>query len=207
MTRLKFSNREILLLAAVIGLIATLAAPWLELRGTWQSWRIVEWHTFWRGDGAFMLADLVAASFTLPIEFATSAMRDTVHLAAVVGTVLALWHTLVFLALVGIGANARLRRGLAGWRVAAETVLILLAVGIVLYSLALIFALPSSLAPKVDFRTPTDLHSDSLVWSSVTIFPIAPALSLLAAVVQSVMLTYPLRGSRGRRSAIDGRSL
>ncbi len=207
MTRLHISNCEVFLVASFIGLIATFSAPWLELRGTFQAWRIVEWHTFWRGDAAFMLADVVSANFSPPIEFATGGMRDTVRLVSTAGVMLAVWHTGAFLALVGLGAIARTGRGIPERRSLLEGIIILLAAVIVLYALAQVFALPSALSGKVDFRTPADIHSDSLVWSSVAVFPVAPMLSLGATVIQVIVLFSSVRNRRRPRSLVGGPSL
>jgi hypothetical protein len=76
--RLKFkpSTIEIILISTVIGIAATFATPWFELRGTFAAWRIVEWHTFWRGENAFQLGSVVAPDYHVPVEYATHEMRS-----------------------------------------------------------------------------------------------------------------------------------
>ncbi len=180
---------ECLLLSTAIGFAATFAAPWLELRGTYAAWRIVEWHTFWRGDNAFELASVVAANYRVPVEFATTAMQDTVRAVFALGSALGAWQLIVLIALLIAGARMRLRTDASRARVAAEIAATIVVNVAVLYALAMLLALPSSLAPKVDFRASgSAVHSDSLIWSSITILPVAPALAVAAFVGQLVAL-------------------
>ncbi len=179
---------ELLIVSTAVGLAATFAAPWLELRGTYAAWRIVEWHTFWRGDGAFQLASVVAANYHIPVEFATTAMQDTLRAVFALGSALGAWFSIVLVALLAAGARMRLRSGATRRRVAAEVIVVVFVNLLVLYLLATLLALPSTLAPKVDFRAGADIHTDSLIWSSITVLPIAPALSILAAIGDLIAL-------------------
>ena len=86
--RLNFRVLELLILSTAIGVIATFAAPWYELRGTYAAWRIVEWHAFWRGDSAFQLASVVATNWQVPIEYATIEMPNTLRNLFALGSVL-----------------------------------------------------------------------------------------------------------------------
>lgn len=176
----KPSPIEFLILSTAIGLVATFAAPWLELRGTYAAWRIVEWHTFWRGADAFQLASVVAADYRVPIEFATVSMQDTLRVVFAFGSALAAWHSIVLIALLVAGARMRLRAGVSRKRVAFEIAAIVFVNIGALFLFATLLALPSSLTPKVDFRSAADIHTDSLIWSSVTILPIVPGLAVLA---------------------------
>jgi len=178
-----------LLASTALGLVATLAAPWVELRGTYAAWRIVEWHTFWRGslDGAqpaFQLADVVASNGQVPVEFATSEMPAQLRNLLMLGSALGVWHGLTFIALLAFGTRMRLCAGVERRRVALEIAAIVLVNLVALYLLTTLLALPSSLTPKVDFRTAADIHTDSLIWSSVTVLPIAPVLSVIAVIAQ-----------------------
>jgi len=184
---------ELLLVSTALGLVATFAAPWLELRGTYAAWRIVEWHTFWRGglDGtqpAFQLASVVATDYRMPVEFATTAMQDTLRAVFALGSALGVWHGIALFALLIVGARLRLRAGVSRRRVALEIGAIVLVNLAALYLLATLLALPSGLAPKVDFRSATDIHMDSLIWSSMTILPIAPTFAVFSVVGQLVAL-------------------
>ena len=187
--RRNFSLIELFLLSTAIGIVATFAAPWLELRGTYAAWRIVEWHTFWRGDGAFELASVVAANYRVPVEFATTTMQDTTRAVFALGSALGAWQVVALIALLVVGARMRLSAGTSRTRVAVEIAAIVVVNAVALYALALLLALPSTLAPKVDFRANgATVHSDSLIWSSVTILPVAPALAVLSIVGQLVAL-------------------
>jgi hypothetical protein len=179
---------ELLIVSTAVGFVATFAAPWLELRGTYAAWRIVEWHTFWRGEGAFQLASVVAANYHVPVEFATTAMQDALRTVFALGSALGAWFSIVLVALLAVGARMRLRSGATRRRVAAEVIANVFVNLLVLYLLATLLALPSTLTPKVDFRVSADIHTDSLIWSGVLVLPIAPALAVLSIVGQLVAL-------------------
>lgn len=174
---------EALVLLTAIGLIATIAAPWYELRGTFAAWRIVEWHAFWRGNGAFQLSSVAASDYRVTIEYATQAMQDTLRALTMLGSVLAAWHVIVLAILLSAGARWRLRQ-VSRARVLAEIAGLVGVISVVLGGLILLFGLPSSITSKIDFRTAADIHTDSLIWSHLDIFLIAPALSLFAALGQ-----------------------
>lgn len=169
-----------------VGLVATVAAPWVELQGTFQSWRIVEWHTFWRGSTAFQLENLVSGNYDLPIEFATTGMQSLLEIVNAVGSILAIWHAVALLALLVVGARIRLGSGVPRTRVWLELASVLLFNVLVLYGLAILLAMPSSLSLKVAFRTPGELYTDALIWSNLVILPLAPIASILAVVGQLV---------------------
>ncbi len=185
---------ELFALSTAVGLVATLAAPWLELRGTYAAWRIVEWHTFWRGEGSFQLASVVAANYRVPVEFVTAEMQSMLRDLFALGSALGAWHAIAFVALLIAGAQTRLRGSATRGRVAIEIAAIVCVNAAVLCLLMLLLALPASLAPKVDFRSAADIHSDSLIWSDVTLLPIAPALSILSALVHVIVLAVRVRG-------------
>ncbi|MBI4787508.1 MAG: hypothetical protein HY782_10730 [Chloroflexi bacterium] len=189
-----------MVLSTAIGLVATFAAPWMESQGTFQSWRIVEWRTFWRGDGAFQLADIVAPGYQVPVEYATTAMQSTAQNLFAIGTALGVWHGIALVILLASGARLRLRADVPRGRVAVEIALVVLVNAVALVALTVLLALPSSLSMKVDFRAPGDLHTDSLIWSNLTILPIAPVLSVLAALGQ-VIAAWRLAPNR-RRSTV-----
>lgn len=182
------SRIEFLILSTAVGIIATFAAPWYELRGTYAAWHIVEWHTFWRGENAFQLASVVAANFKVPIEYATAEMQNTLRNLFALGSVLGTWHSLVLIALIVVGARWRLKTGAAKSRVALEIAGLVIVNAIVLYGLAIVLALPSSLTPKIDFRAGSEIHTDSLIWSDLNVFPVAPVLSLIGVLGQIVAL-------------------
>lgn len=196
---MKSNRTELVLFSTGIGLVATFAAPWMELRGTFAAWRITEWNAFWRGANAFLLSDVVAGDYRIPMEFATTSMQNTISALFLLGIVLGVWHTVLFVALVLDGARWRWRAGSPVWRLGIKVVLILLASALALYFLAYLFALPSSLSPKVDFRAQGDVHADSLIWSSLNVFPVAPLLALVAAIAQLVVLA-PIFVRRLQRS-------
>ncbi|MCL4393625.1 MAG: hypothetical protein M1482_02235 [Chloroflexi bacterium] len=177
---------EFFILCTALGVIATLAAPWLELRGTFAAWRLDEWNAFWRGANGFLLAGVVGGDYQVPVEFATRQMQTVVQAVVVIGGFLALWHTASLAALLVIGARARRRSGAARLRVAVEVAGIVLVYLAVLWLLVTLLALPSTLTPKVDFRGGAEVHTDSLVWSSVTVLLIAPAIAALAALGSAV---------------------
>ena len=179
---------EFLLLSTAIGIAATFAAPWLELRGTYAAWRIVEWHTFWRGESAFQLASVVASNYHVSVEYATGEMQLILRACFALGSALGLWHAGVLIALLVIGARMRLRAGASWPRVALEFAASVVLNAAVIYLLALLLALPSSLTPKVDFRAGAEIHSDSLIWSDVTVLPVAPAFALIALAVDGFAL-------------------
>ncbi len=187
---------ECLLPSTAIGIIATIAAPWMELRGTYAAWRIVEWHAFWRGDRAFLLGDVVATNYQLPIEYATVAMQNTLRDLFALGSILGVWHVVVLIALLVAGARLRLRAGASRTRVALEIIALIAVNAIVLALLTMLLALPSSLTQKVDFRTSVDIHTDSLIWSSINVLLLAPALSVIAVVGQLIALAAFLKGTR-----------
>jgi hypothetical protein len=174
----------------------------MELRGSYAAWRITEWHTFWRGEAAFLLSYVVAANYRVPIEFATTAMQETVSRLFILGATLGAWHSAVFIALMFAGARQRWLRRPARWRVAAQVVVLFAASALVLYLCAVLFALPSSLSPKVDFRSQGEIHVDSLIWSSLNVFPVAPALAVVAVFVQFGGLCG--KRDEGRRSKDEG---
>ncbi len=194
----RLNQKELLLLSTAIGLVSTFAAPWTELRGAFSAWRIAEWHTFWRGASSFLLTDVVATSYAVPVEFATAAMRDSLGNLFLLGAALGTWHAVVFVALIFAGARTRIRGGASVWRVAILVALLFFASVLALYILSRLFALPSSLSLKVDFRSQADIHTDSLIWSTLNIFPAAPALAL-GAVLLHVGLFTPALASRLRR--------
>lgn len=181
----KFVPLELATLATAIGILATFAAPWLELRGTFQSWRIVEWHTFWRGAGSYQLAEVVASGYVVPVEFATEEMRGTVHNLTLLGAILGGWHTLALAWLLYAGVRFR-AQGLSRWGMGVRVGVLLLIIILVLFAFTVLLALPSSLSMKVDFRAPSDLHSDSLIWSDLTVLPVAPVFAFLAVVIQVI---------------------
>ncbi len=156
----------------------------MELRGTYAAWRIVEWHTFWRGEDAFQLASVVSSSYRVPIEYATPDMQAMMRNLFALGSALGAWHIVALIALLVIGARWRLHGGANVKRTALEILALMVANLGVLYLLVLLLALPSSLSPKVDFRTTEDIHTNSLIWSSVNILPVAPVLSVLAVLGQ-----------------------
>jgi hypothetical protein len=197
----KLSQIETLLLAIAVGLVATFAAPWLELRGTYAAWRIVEWHTFWRGAESFQLANVVAANYRVPIEFATTDMPPMLANLFALGGALGAWHSVAFIALLVIGARMRLRAGASRARVALEIAAVVAVNAAMLYVLATLLALPSGLAPKVDFRPGADIHTDSLIWSSVTVLPVAPAFAVIAVAAQITILAMRAKSkSQNRKS-------
>jgi hypothetical protein len=184
---------ELMVLSTAIGIAATFAAPWLELQGTYAAWRIVEWHTFWRGEGAFQLASVVASNYRVTIEYATGEMQSTLRAGFALGSALGLWHALALSALLFMGARMRLNAGRSRARVALEIVAIVILNAAVIYLLALLLALPSSLTPKVDFRAGVEIHSDSLIWSNATVLPVAPVVALIAAAVNGFALVKLMR--------------
>jgi hypothetical protein len=183
---------DLLILSTAIGLIATFAAPWVELRGAFAAWRVDEWHTFWRGENAFLLADVVASNYQMLIEFGAAQMQTTLRVVFAVGSALAAWHFIAFIALLIAFARMRASKSRALVEIAAIVIVSALALGL----LAFLLALPSSLATKVDFRTPSDIHTDSLIWSSVDILPVAPVLSLIATVIQTFVFLQSKIGNR-----------
>ena len=202
----RISPVELFILSTAIGLAAMFGAPWLELRGTYAAWRIDEWHTFWRGgfDGAqpaFQLASVVAVNYRVPVEFATTAMRDTLRAVFAFGSVLGAWYILALIALLVVGARIRLRAGASRARVAFGTAAIVMVNVAVLYALAVLLALPSSLTPKVDFRTGADIHTDSLIWSSAMVLPVAPALAILGVLGQLAALWSWTRANADKRGS------
>ena len=199
----KLSSVEIFILSTAAGLAATFAAPWLELRGTYAAWRIDEWHTFWRGAGAFQLSSVVAANYHVPIEFATTGMQTMLRDVFALGSALGAWHGIALIALLVVGARMRLHAGGPRRRVALEFAAIVVVNVAVLYALAVLLALPSTLAPKVDFRASGVVHSDSLIWSSITILPVAPALAVLSIVGQLVALSNWTRMNADQRGKQD----
>lgn len=180
----KISALEVLILSTAIGIIATFAAPWVELRGTYAAWRIVEWHAFWRGEDAFQLASVVSSNYRVLIEYATTDMQALMRNLFALGGVLGTWYIVGLIALLVIGARWRLHNGANMKRTAQEILALVIANLGVLYLLSVLLALPSSLTPKIDFRTTEDIHTNSLIWSSVNVLPVAPVLSLCAAVAQ-----------------------
>jgi hypothetical protein len=180
------NSTEWLWLATLIGIIAAFAAPWLELRGTFAAWRVVEWHTFWRGENSFMLSEVVAANYRMPIEFATAPMRNWMHAVFLGGAALGAWHTLAWLGLLAAHARGRRRAGASRGHVVRDIVGVLVITLLVLGALTWLFALPSSRDIKIDFRTGADVHTDSLVWSSAQCLPVAPMLAGLAALAQII---------------------
>ena len=184
---------ELILVSTAIGIVATFAAPWLELRGTYAAWRIVEWHTFWRGESAFQLASVVASNYRVAIEYATGEMQSTLGACFALGSGLGLWHAGVLIALLVMGARMRLGAGASWPRVALEIAAILVVNAAVIYILTLLLTLPSSLSPKVDFRAGAEVHSDSLIWSDVTVLPVAPVFAVIAAIADVFALFKLIR--------------
>ena len=179
---------ELFILSTAIGIAATFAAPWLELRGAYAAWRIVEWHTFWRGEGAFQLASVIAPDYPVTIEYATGELQSMLRACFALGSVLGLWHAAMLVALLAIGARMRMRAGGSPQRVALEIAGLVALNAAVICLLALLLALPSSLTPKVDFLPGAGIHSDSLIWSSVILLPVAPAFAVIAAIVDGFAL-------------------
>jgi hypothetical protein len=58
--------------------------------------------------------------------------------------------------------------------------------------LAIALASPSSLTPKIDFRAGAEIHTDSLIWSDLNIFPVAPALAIVGVLGQLIALSRML---------------
>ena len=177
-------KNESLILAVAIGLVATFSAPWYEMRGWYAAWHIDEWHTFWRGANAFTLDSVVSSNLVVPIEYATTAMQARLQNLFVVGGVLGAWHSIALGALLFVGARMRLRAGASRARVALEIGMIVVVIVAMLSAFAWLFALPSSLTTKVDFRTALDVHTDSLILSSIEIIFIVPAFAIAAALAQ-----------------------
>ncbi len=192
----RFRWLDVLIPVTAVGLVATLAAPWLELQGTFQSWRIVEWHTFWRGEGAFQLQELVSGSYQVPVEFATTGMHSLVQNVWVAGGILGAWHCAAVLVLLLAGVRARLGLGIPRRRALFEITGVVMVNLIVLYALVILLALPSNVSLKVEFRTPLETHTDSLIWSNITLLPVAPVLSVLSAGAQVVVITLSKRHLR-----------
>ncbi|MBI5033143.1 MAG: hypothetical protein HZB51_21700 [Chloroflexi bacterium] len=190
---MKLKSIELFLLSTAVGIIATFAAPWVDLRGTYAAWRIVEWHTFWRGEDAFQLASVVSSSYRVPIEYATTDMQAMMRNLFALGSALGAWHIVALIVLLVIGARWRLRNGASMKRTALEIFALVIANFIVLYLLSSLLALPSTLTPKVDFRTTEDIHTNSLIWSSVNILPVAPLLAGVAVIGQMAALGMWLR--------------
>jgi hypothetical protein len=189
----KFSLVEPLILSTTIGIIATLAVPWVELRGTYAAWRIVEWHTFWRGQDAFQLASVVASNYRVPIEYATADMQSTMRNLFAFGGASGVWHISALIVLLAIGLRWRLQNGASIKRAMLEVVVLVIVNLIMMYLLSILLALPSSLTSKVDFRTTEEIHTNLLIWSSVNILPVAPMLSVAANLVQLGVLVNWLR--------------
>ena len=154
------------------------------MRGSYAAWRIDEWHTFWRGTNAFILDSVVSSNMVVPIEYATTVMQSTLQNLFVVGGILGVWHSIALIVLLYAGARMRLRAGVSRVRVALEIGMIVVVMIAILGALAWLFTLPSSLTTKVDFRTALDVHTDSLIWSSVEIVFIVPGLAIAAALAQ-----------------------
>jgi hypothetical protein len=192
---------ELLILSTAVGIAATFAAPWLELRGTYAAWRIVEWHTFWRGESAFQLASVVASDYRVTVEYATGEMQLILRACFALGSALGIWHASVLIVLLALGARMRLRAGASWPRVALEFAAIAVLNAAVTYLLALFLALPSSLTPKVDFRAGAEIHSDSLIWSNVAVLPVAPAFALIALAVDVFALVKLVRERQSRPSS------
>lgn len=191
--KFKPSPVEILLICTVIGIAATFAAPWFELRGTYAAWRIVEWHTFWRGEDAFLLGSVVAPDYQVSIEYATREMQSMLSTGFALGSALGLWHGGLLVALVALGARMRLLSGESPSRVARELATIVGLNAAILRILIVLLALPSTITPKVDFRTGAEVHSDSLVWSSISLLPVAPAFAMTAAIIGGFALVKLVR--------------
>jgi hypothetical protein len=104
----------------------------------------------------------------------------------IASSVLGAWRAIVTIGLLAGGVRWRARTGVLLCRVILEFSYLLLITAIVLYSIMALGDLASSLSPKVDFRTAAEIHSDSLIWLSVTLLPIAPGLSVLAVVGQLI---------------------
>lgn len=186
--QLNFRALELLILSTAVGIIATFAAPWYELRGTYAAWRIIEWHAFWRGENAFQLSSVVATNFKIPIEYATAEMPNTLRNLFALGSVLGAWHSIVLIVLLIVGARWRAQAGVARSRVALEIAGLVIVNAFVLYGLTIILAVPSSLTPKIDFRPGTEIHTDSLVWSDLNFFAVAPGLAIIGVFGQLVAL-------------------
>jgi ABC-type uncharacterized transport system fused permease/ATPase subunit len=163
------------------------------MRGSYEAWRVDEWHTFWCSANAYTLDSVVSSNVNVPIEYATTAMQSTLQNLFVVGGILGAWHSIAFTALLFVGARMRSRSGTSHARVALEIGVIVLVIILMLGALAWLFTLPSSLATKVDFRTALDVHTDSLIWSSAGIIFIVPGLSIIAALAQIFLVTRILK--------------
>ncbi len=175
---------NLVFLFTALGLVATFAAPWYELRGAFAAWRIVEWHTFWRGDSAFQLASVVASDYRVPVEYATVALQDTLRAIFAIGGALGVWHIAASIVLLIAGSRMRLRAGASRSRVALEVIVLVAVNALALALLAWLLALPSSITTKVDFRSAGEIHTDTLIWSDLNLFPIAPVLAIVSAVAQ-----------------------
>ncbi len=181
-------RQDLLILSTAIGLIGSIAAPWLEFRGVFQSWRIDEWHTFWRGDSSFLLGDVVAPEYPVPVEYAQPRLSELVLAGRLAGAPVALWNlgAAVVLAYAWIRPRRLNRMTIS----AALLKLSAFAFILIIFLLILTWALtsPSNLSLKVDFRTPEDLHSTTLVWSDVAALPVGPCLASAASLCQIALL-------------------
>jgi hypothetical protein len=94
----------------------------------------------------------------------------------------------VLIVLLAIGARMRLHAGGSRLRVSLEIAAIMASNAAVIFILTLLLALPSSLTPKVDFRAGAEVHSDSLIWSGVSLLPVAPAFAIFTVVIDGLAL-------------------
>ena len=131
--------------------------------------------------------------YRVPVEYATVALQNILRDLFVVGGVLGAWHVVAAVAILVAGARARLNAGISPARVALEIVALVVVNVIALGLLAWLLALPSSITPKIDFRASADVHTDTLVWSNLNPFPVAPLLSFIAVVIQFALLRMWLR--------------
>ncbi len=189
----ELASLQTLFVTTAVGLAATCSAPWMELRGTYASWRLDEWHTFWRGENAFQLSDVVAANYHVAVEFATADMSRDVKLLFALGLLLGAFYIAVSILLLAVGARHRRRTGVPAVRVLVELGAVVVINIVALYVLAQLLALPSSIALKVDFRTPGDIHTDSLVWSSLSVLPVAPVVAIGGALISAFTLVRARR--------------
>lgn len=187
---------EILLVVTVIGLIATFAVPWVELRGAYAAWRVTEWHAVWRSNSSFQLAEIVAPNYPVPIEFATEDMRRELDYLIGLGRVLGASHGLVLTGLLIAIVRQSRKRGASYRRVAIQLSALVAANLVALALLSVLLGLPSSISTNVDFRTP-EVHTDTLVWTGLTLLPIGPIISSIAVVVEAVLLLRAARTAFG----------
>ena len=120
-------------------------------------------------------------------------MHSMLSVGFALGSALGLWHAGVLIVLVALGARMRLRSGESRLRVAVEIAAITGVNAAIICILTVLLAMPSSLTPKVDFRAGAEIHSNSLIWSSTSLLPVAPVFAMIAAVVDGFALVTLVR--------------